>query len=103
MIVKSMLDVKHNQDLRKRFKILRTYSMNLNPKKCMFGVRLGKFLGFTISSHGIEANPDKVKAVLDMKPPQNVKEVQRLTECIATLGYFMSRSADKCQSFFRVL
>jgi len=40
--------------------------MNLNPKKCIFRVRSGKFLGFMISSRGIEANPVKLKVVLDM-------------------------------------
>ena len=79
MIVKSMLDAEHEQDLLKTFDILRTYEMKLNPKRCMFGVRSGKFLGFMISSRGIKANPDKIQAVLDKNPPRNVREVQRLT------------------------
>ena len=62
-----------------------------------------KFLGFMISSCGIEANPDKVKSMLDMKPLWNIKEVQRLIECIAALAHFISKSADKCQPFFHVL
>ena len=49
--------------------------MKLNPNKCAFGVSSGKFLGFMVSHRGIEANPDKIQAILDMKPPQNVKEV----------------------------
>ena len=77
--------------------------MKVNPKKCIFGVWSMKFLGFMISSRGIKANPDKVKEVLCMKPPRNIKEVQRLTGCIAALGRFMSKSASKCQPFFRVL
>jgi len=103
MIVKSKLEGDHNRDLQKTFEILRAFNMKLNPKKCVFGVRSGKFLGFMISNRGIEANPDKIQAILDMKPPRNVREVQRLTGCIAALGRFMSRSADKCQPFFRVL
>jgi len=58
MIVKNLLDTKHGQHLRKTFDILRTFGMKLNPKKCVFGVQSGKFLGFIISSCGIEANPD---------------------------------------------
>jgi len=77
--------------------------MKLNHKKYAFRVRSGKFLGFMISSRGIEANSDKVKAVLDMKPPQNIKEVQQLTGCIAAPGRFMSKRTDKCQDFFCVL
>ena len=43
--------------------------MKLNPNKCAFGVVSGKFLGFMVSYRGIEANPEKIKAILDMKPP----------------------------------
>jgi len=60
MIVKSKTDVYHIHNLRKMFDILRTFSMKLNPKKCVVGVWSGKFLGFIISSHGIEANSDKI-------------------------------------------
>ena len=49
--------------------------MKLNPSKCTFGVVSGKFLGFMVSHREIEANPEKIKTILDMKPPQNVKEV----------------------------
>jgi len=77
--------------------------MKLNPKKCVFAVRSGKFLGFMISSRGIEANLDQIQAVLDMKPAHNIKEVQQLTGCVAGLGLFMSRSINNCQPFFCVL
>jgi len=96
MIVKSMLDTEHDQDLWKTFNILRTFHMKLNPKKFVFGVRSGKFLGFMISSRSIQANPEKIQAVLDIKSSRNIKEVQWLTGCIAALGCFMSRSADNC-------
>ncbi|XP_056698721.1 uncharacterized protein [Spinacia oleracea] len=49
----------HLDDLRETFETLRTYQMRLNPKKCIFGVSSGKFLGFLIDERGIEANPDK--------------------------------------------
>ena len=77
--------------------------MKLNPAKCAFGVSAGKFLGFIVNHRGIEANPDKIKAVLDMPSPSGIKEVQRLTERIATLSRFESRASDKCQPFFQVL
>ena len=73
MIVKSKQDVEHSGDLQRMFESLWTYGIRLNSKKCVFGVRLGKFLSFMISS--IDANLDKVKAVLDMKTQQNIKEV----------------------------
>ena len=49
--------------------------MKLNPSKCAFGVLSGKFLGFVVSYRGIEANPNKIQAILNMEPPKNVKEV----------------------------
>ena len=77
--------------------------MKLNPANCAFGVSAGKFLGFIVNHRGIEANPDKIKAVLNMPSPSGIKEVQRLTGRIAALSRFVSRASDKCQPFFRVL
>ena len=75
----------------------------MNLAKCAFGVSTGKFLGFIVNNRGIEANPDKIKVVLDMPPPLNIKEVQRLTGRIAALSRFVSKASDKCQPFFQVL
>jgi len=77
--------------------------MKHNPKRCVFRARSGKLLGFMIISRVIDANPDKVKGVLDMRLPWNIKEVQRLIGSIAALGRFMSKLTDKCQPFFPVL
>ena len=77
--------------------------MKLNLAKCAFGVSAGKFLGFIVNNRGIEANPDKIKVVLDMSSPSSIKEVQRLTGRIAALSRFVSRASDKCQPFFQVL
>ena len=77
--------------------------MKLNLAKCAFGVSFEKFLGFIVNNRGIEANPDKIKVVLDMSPPSNIKEVQRLMERIAPLSRFVFKASDKCQPFFQVL
>ena len=77
--------------------------MKLNPNKCAFGVLSGKFLGFMVSHRGIEANPDKIQAILNMKPPQNIKEVQSLTGRVPALNRFVSKATDKCLPFFKVL
>ena len=79
MLVKSLDEGKQLDDLQETFDTLRQYNMKLNPSKCAFGVSLGKFLGFMVSYRGIEANPEKIKAILDMKSPQSIKEVQSLT------------------------
>ena len=55
--------------MRKTFDILWAFNMKVNPKKYVSRVRSGKFLGFMISNHGIEANLDKIQAICDMKPP----------------------------------
>ena len=103
MLVKSLDEGKHLDDLRETFNTLRRYNMKLNPSKCAFGVASGKFLGFMVSHRGIEANPEKIKAILDMKPPQNINEVQFLIERVAALNRFISKATDKCLPFFRVL
>ena len=103
MLVKSTTAELHIAHLSEAFQILRKYNMKLNPAKCAFGVSAGKFLGFIVNHQGIEANPDKIKAVLDMLPPSSIKEVQRLTGQIAALSRFVSRASDKCQPFFQVL
>ena len=103
MLVKSTTADLHIAHLSEAFQILRNYNMKLNPAKCAFGVSAGKFLGFIVNHRGIEANPDKIKAVLDMSSPSGIKEVQRLTGRIAALSRFVSRASDKCQPFFQVL
>ena len=77
--------------------------MKLNLSKCAFKVSLGKFLGFMVSQMGIEVNPDKIQAILDMEPPKNIKEVQSLTGRVAALNRFVSKSIDKCLTFFKIL
>ena len=77
--------------------------MKFNPSKCAFRVASGKFLGFMVSHRGIEANLEKIKTILDMKSPQNIKEVQSLTGRVATLNRFVSKAIDKCLPFFKVL
>jgi hypothetical protein len=73
ILVKSKEEDSHLDDLRETFETLRKYQMKLNPSKCAFGVYSGKFLGFMVSQRGIEANPDKIKAILEMQPPKKSK------------------------------
>ena len=56
-----------------------------------------------VSQRGTEISPDKIRAIIEMAPPKNMKEVQNLNSKIATLNRFMSRAMDKCLSFFRTL
>ena len=75
MIIKSMDREGHVPALRKFFQRLRKYQMRLNPQKCIFGVTKGKLLGYVISKEGIEVDPAKVKAILQMPPPRTEKEI----------------------------
>ena len=79
MLVKSLDEERHLDDLQETFDTLRQHQMKLNPNKCAFGVSSRKFLGFMVSQRGIEANLDKIQVILDMEPPKNIKEVQSLT------------------------
>jgi hypothetical protein len=51
------------EDLCKTFANLHKVQLKLNPKKCTFGVPLGKLLGYLVSHRGIKANPDNIKAI----------------------------------------
>ena len=103
MLVKSKEEEDHLDDLKEMFNTLRQYSMKLNPLKCAFRVSSGKFLRFTVSQRGIEANPEKVRAILKMSSPRTTKEVQSLTGRVAALNRFISKATDKCLPFFKTL
>ena len=66
MLVKSLHENEHLNDLQETFDTLRLYSMKLNPSKCVFRVMARKFLGFMVSQKGIEVNPEKVRAILEL-------------------------------------
>ncbi|KAJ9564345.1 LOW QUALITY PROTEIN: hypothetical protein OSB04_000311 [Centaurea solstitialis] len=103
MLVKSERSIDHVAHLKQSFDILRQYKMKLNPTKCSFGVRVGKFLGYLVTQRGIEASREQVKAITEIQSPRNVKEVQKLTGRVAALTRFISRSSDKCHLFYNVL
>jgi hypothetical protein len=77
-------------DLEETFSSLRRFWWKLNPTKCVFGVPLGKLLGFIVSNRGIEANLVKITAITDMEAPATIKDVQKLTGCMAALNKFIS-------------
>ena len=99
MLVKSL----HENNLQETFDTLRSYNMKLNPSKCVFGVTAEKFLGFMVSQRGIEVNPEKVRAILELEPLRTVKAVQSLNGKVATLNRFVSKATDKYLPFFCVL
>ena len=76
--------------------------MKLNPSKCTFRVASRKLLGFMVSLRGIESNPEKVQAILEMASLKTVKEVQ-ITGRIAALNRIVSKATNKCLPFFKTL
>jgi hypothetical protein len=103
IIVKSTKHENHIADLQETFANFRKAGLKLNPEKCVFWVKKGKFLGCPVSIKGIEANPNKIEAILPMEPPKSRKGAQRLTGRLATWNRFISRSAERNLPFSEVL
>ena len=94
IVVKSKQVLKHLKDLKEVFSVLRKYKLRLNASKCSFDVSAGKFLGYMITHQEIEVNPDQIKAITNLHPPRNPKEVQKLIGMTAALNRFISRLAN---------
>ena len=100
MVIKSKLESEHINDLGNIFEILKRHKLRLNASKCSFGVESGKFLGYMVTHCGIEVNPDQIKAINNLHPPRNPKNVQKITRMIAAQNRFNSRLVDRCRPFF---
>src|SRR5215216_6007111 len=90
-------------DLCETFDNLDRYKIKLNPEKCAFGVPSGQLLGYFISQRGIEANPKKIRAIMAMEKPKNLKGVQQLAGRVAALSRFISRMGEKALPFYQLL
>ena len=86
MVVKIKVVSEHVGDLENIFKILGRHKLRLNAFKCSFGIGSGKFLGYMVTHRGIEVNPDYIKAINNLQPLWNPKEVKKLTGMTATLN-----------------
>lgn len=78
MLVKSLKSKDRVKHLDTNFQILRRYKMRLNPFKCVFGVFSRNLLDYMVNRRGIEVNPKRIKALLEIRSPQKSKEVQSL-------------------------
>ena len=103
MVVKSKVVSEHVGDLENIFKIMRKHKLHLNASKWSFGVGSGKFLGYMVTHRGIEVNLDQFKAINNLQPPRNPKEVQKLTGMTAALNRFISQSVDRYRPFFLLM
>lgn len=93
IVVKSKKSDDHVEHLRKGFQRMRKHQLKINPLKCAFGVKAGNFLGFLVHQRGIEVDQNKAKAILEAKPPQNKKQLQRFLGQVNYLRRFISNLA----------
>jgi hypothetical protein len=82
-------------DLQETFDNLNRYKLKLNLTKCSFGVAAGQLLGFLVSARGIEANPEKIQAILMMGKPAKLHDIQKLAGRMAALSRFVARLGGK--------
>jgi hypothetical protein len=69
IVVASKKKTSFISDLVETFINKREARLKLNLEKCVFGVTRGKELGRLVSMKGINANPDKIRVILQMQPP----------------------------------
>jgi hypothetical protein len=103
IIVKSTKQENHIANLQETFANFRQAGLKINPEKCVFGVKKGKFLDCLVSTKGIEANRSKIEAILCMEPPNSKRGAQRLAGRLASLNRFISRLAERNLPFFEIL
>jgi hypothetical protein len=75
----------------------------LNPMKCIFGVEEAKILGFLVPHPGIEGNPKKIEAILNMESPKDHRQIQMLAGHMVSLSRFISKIGEKTMPFFKLL
>ena len=90
-------------DLKETIAALNAYQIKLNPLKCSFGVPRGELLGYLLSARGIEANQEKIRAIIAMKEPTDVKGVHQLTGRVAALSRFIAKLGEKALPFYKLL
>ena len=100
MVVTSQQKEQNVADLEELFTTIAKYRLKLNPEKCVFGVEADKFLGFLLIERGIEANLEKCAAIIAMRSPISIKEVQQLTGRMAALSRFIWAGGDKGHPYF---
>ena len=102
VIAKSNSKEEHIVNLGKLFERLRKFKLRLNPRKCIFGVKYGNLLGFIVSEKGIEVDPYKVQAILEMSTPQTEKEFCGFSGRLNYIARFISQLTTTCEPIFKL-
>ena len=103
MVVKPPSHQQHAQDLSIIFSALRQYNLRLNLENCVFGIDCGKFLGLMLTQRGIEANPEKCTAIIEIQSPNNIKDVQRLIGRLTAITRFLPKLPEQTQPIIQLL
>src|SRR5207244_9537944 len=103
VVIKSRIKEDLVSDLSETFTNLRRFRWKLNPEKCVFRVPSGKLLGFIVWYRSIEVNPKELKDIFRMNLLTTLKDVQKLTGCMAALSRFISRLGERTMPFYKLL
>jgi hypothetical protein len=90
-------------DLAETVDNLNRYKLKLNLTKCSFGVSAGQLLGFLVSARGIEANPEKIQAILTMGKPTKLHDIQKLAGRVMALSRFVARLGEKALPLYALM
>ena len=96
ILVKLKTLAEHPETLARILQRSREHNLKMNPKKCVFRVSSGKLLGFIVSKRGIKIDPNKAKAIAEMPPPKNLKELRGLIGRLQFIRRFISQHSQRC-------
>jgi hypothetical protein len=103
VVIKSLDHGSHLADVRKTLECTRKHGLKMNPNKCAFGVSAGEFLGFLVHERGIEVGKKSMKAIDEVVPSTNLKELQSLLGKINFVSRFISNLSQKVLPFSPLL
>ena len=103
MIVKSRDRADHLAALERFFKRIKQFRLRLNPKKCTFRVTSGKLLGYMVNERGMELDPDKIRAILDMLASRTERELRVFLGRLQYISRFIAKLTDIYEPIFRLL
>jgi hypothetical protein len=103
VVIKSLDHESHLADVRKTLECTRKHGLKMNPNKCAFGVSAGEFLGFLVHEGGIEVGKKSMKAIDEVVPPTNIKELQSLLGKINFVRRFITNLLQKVLPFSPML
>ncbi|MCP4456719.1 MAG: hypothetical protein GY816_01625, partial [Cytophagales bacterium] len=93
----------HLGNLREVFERLRTANLKLKLSKCSFCEPEICYLGHILSKDGIRADPEKIRPILNLSPPRDAKELQRILGMVNYLAKFIPKFANITGILYKLL